>query len=73
MEVHLYSFLGRFFYLVVDIHHIVFVKFLEGYLGALRGLFSDIKCLTVVAEMQVGVFSVLKAHPFATELAFLED
>ena len=73
MEVHLHSFLGWFFHLIVNIHHIVFVQFLKGYFGVLRGLFSDIKCLTVVAEMQVGVFSVLETHPLATELAFLED
>lgn len=73
MEIDLHFFFGRLFHLIVDIHHIVFVQFLEGDLGGLRGLFSDIKCLTVVAEMQVGVFSIFEAHSLATELAFLED
>lgn len=35
-------------------------------------MFSDIKYLTVVAEMQVAVFFVLKTHPLATELTLLE-
>lgn len=72
VEVHFNPLLCRLLHLIVDVHNIVLVKLLEGYLSGLCGLFSDIECLTIVAEMQVAVFFVLKTHPLATELTFLE-